>query len=254
MRHSHLAFLPSFARTGRRLALLLGLALGQTTGLVAQTAVEPSSALAVNDPLRDLRLTVRARQAVQQDTVLAGLGTINVSVRAGVATIWGVVPSADLARRAVERVGQVQGIFESRNELEVRRSDDALAEFLRTPALKPKAEPERLWFMANRPPVPLTGQLEVEAPPEQPAPAPDVALLAPIRLGSPQPAEAPREPKLIEEIARLQRTDLRFQTVQVEVQGGLVRLRPAGTRREHVFELAHALSRLPGVERVLLQD
>ena len=60
------------------------------------------TAAADDGVLRDCTLTVRARQALLQDSTLAPLN-LGVTVRAGVATLWGETPSAWVGRRAEEK-------------------------------------------------------------------------------------------------------------------------------------------------------
>jgi hypothetical protein len=59
---------------------------------------------------------------------------------------------------------------------------------------------------------------------------------------------------LIHAIERLRQSDARFRAVQTEAQGGVVRLRGVVQRWDDLFELAQAIARLPGVERVVLLD
>jgi osmotically-inducible protein OsmY len=225
----------------------------RATNASGQNAVgnaSPSSSEA--DRSRDARLTLRARQALQQDPGLAALPLVGVSVRANAATLWGSVPAAELARRAETIVRQVPGIFEVRNDLRVEAANDPLVEFLKTTPPRPRTTIPEVAWLANRPTAILTGR------PDEPTPTPapsanGVALLPPITLDSPRPA-ATTVPELIGAIDRLQKADVRFQQVQIDVQGGLVRLGGTVNRWEEMFELAQAIARLPGVERVILQD
>src|SRR5947209_4184529 len=96
-----------------------GLLLMSTVPLSATEAPSrpPAAALGL---IRDLRLTVVARREFQHDRVLGPLN-LGVQVRNGVATVWGPVPSVEVARQAVARLEAINGIFEVRSELQLRR-------------------------------------------------------------------------------------------------------------------------------------
>lgn len=227
-------------------AVLLVARLTEAPGQDAVATASPSN----SERTRDARLTLRARQALQQDPGLAALSLVGVSVRGSAATLWGSVPAADLSRRAEALVRQVPGIFEVRNELHIDVPNDPVVEFLNTAPPRPaKNIPEVAW-LANRPPAILTGR------PDEPPPSPaanGVGLLPPIAVASPRPAAATSS-DLIGAIHRLQQAEPRFQRVQIDVQGGIVRLGGIVDRWEDMFELAQAVARLPGVDRVILQD
>jgi osmotically-inducible protein OsmY len=87
----------------------------------------------------DCRLTLYARQALNGDSLLADLN-LGVTVRDHVATLWGPIPSRQLAGRAVERLRTVQGIAEVINDLRVETREEPLDFFPRpTPPPKPNA-------------------------------------------------------------------------------------------------------------------
>jgi len=245
--------------------LLLSLASGASSSIALPQSGQPTPPLAEKDPLHDTRLTIRARQAIQQDPALAELKTINVSVRANVAALWGAVPSRELSRRAEQKVRQVQGVFEVKNELHVQAPDDSMAQFMRTPPRQLSASSERLWFMANRPPALLTGRPEdgeIKSTAVPPSDSNGVSLLPPVLLGEPTIATAPApiapaaapQTCLAETIERVRQTEPRFWNIRTEVEGGGVRITGTAARTEDVFDFAHAISRLPGVERVILGE
>src|SRR5207244_6667106 len=73
--------------------------------------------LAAEDSVRqDLRYTLLARETLLADKELAPLD-LGVRVRNRVVTLWGPVPSAALARRAVARLARLPEFSEVRNEL-----------------------------------------------------------------------------------------------------------------------------------------
>lgn len=240
---------PSTLRSWIALAAPL-LLLAATSKAIAQPAGEDTpgsllTPLANADPARDCRMTLRARQAVQNDPALAGITHIGVSVRSGVACLWGSVSSSEAARRAEVLVRQVPGIFEVRNEIHVESPDDPLVMFLRSNrAGKVARAPSPQWVSANRP----TGLLLSR--PEEPTPPPNgVTLLPPITLVLPA-----ADPDLIGRITAIQQSDPKFLGVVADVQNGVVRLGGTVTRWEEIFALARSISLLPGVERVILQD
>ena len=107
--------------------------------------------------------------------------------------------------------------------------------------------------MANRPAALLTGRPDE---PSSPPAAQGVGLLPPQPVDQPRPGagEAATSSSLIAAVSRLQQADVRYQQVQIDVQGGIVRLGGVVNRWEDMFELAQSIARLPGVERVILQD
>jgi osmotically-inducible protein OsmY len=233
-------------------ALALGLLGWSGTSLApAEPAPSVSSVTVEGDPARDCRLTYRARQALFQEPGLATVTNLGVSVRSGVATLWGGVPSADLSLRAETLLRQIQGIFEVRNELHVEPPHDAMVEFLRTPVPRRlSGGAERSWFLANRLSVPLIPVVEPETP--LVSPVNGVTLLPPVGASSPQAITIPVD--LTAAIKRLQEADARFRGIQPDVQQGVVRLRGTVDHWEDAFELAHRVSRVTGVERVILLD
>ena len=187
----------------------------------------------------DCRLTLRARQALFQDETLGRLN-LGVSVRAEKGVLWGEVSSLELARRAETCVRQVAGILEVRNELRVVRPDDPAKEFLtRLPPKRSAPLPGRV-SMLHRPAGALTSQGE----------DPGIALLPPIAVATPSKPDG----ALQSAVAKLQRADPRFHGLLPQIDGGVVRLRGTITRHEDLMELAQMISRIPGVERVILQD
>ncbi len=222
----------------------------------------PPPADAARDAFRDLQLTVHARRALQGDPALAALN-VGVRVRGGVATLWGPVPSADLVPKAVKRVESVQGVLGVRSEL-----------YVATP--EKKFEPLPIPLAAGEPlrtesasPDPVSGALtgrtvkasevyrDAAAPPSTYRP---VTLAPPIRVPSPDPAPAARpampaaattpEPLPVA-VDRLRRGDPRFRPLRAEVRGDTVILSGSADRGEDVMALATAVSRLPGVGRVV---
>src|SRR5438132_9798856 len=81
--------------------------------------------------VQDLQIGLRARNALLQEQGLSGLD-VGVSVHERVATLWGTVPTRELARSAEARLRLVLGLAEIKNELHIENGEalpptDALA-------------------------------------------------------------------------------------------------------------------------------
>src|SRR5262245_37237540 len=71
----------------------------------------PTSALG---KIRDLAATVRARRLLEEDRVLRPLN-LGVSVDNGVVSVWGPVPSQEVARLAVAKLETIRNVTEVRS-------------------------------------------------------------------------------------------------------------------------------------------
>jgi osmotically-inducible protein OsmY len=266
---SHSAVVAAFARGVVRFVVLaallaLGITLTQETG--AASGVMPSRPFDPASPAAaDCRLAILVRQALSRDQSLAVLN-IGVSVRHGVATLWGTVSCPWQAERAAAIAGQVPGIAAVHEELRIEPDDRTFAQGQSNPAVSvpsPRQRPDAhqdgqavpQW--AGRMGVVMragTGSWPTPLPimPVIPLPAADVGrgtepaavLLPPLALASGNEVAAAVE--------RLRRAEGRYGGVRVSVTGGVVRLGGDVTSWEDIFELAHRVSRLRGVERVLL--
>jgi hypothetical protein len=187
-----------------------------------------------------------------QDRVLAPLN-LGVSVRSGVASVWGKVPSAGLARRAEDKVRKVPGIDEVRNELLVEPAEDPATDFLRA-ALVAAQRPSLDRFLS---PTSTAAYLtsrwtDVEPAARAGSSAPGIVLLAPVaESGVPQ---APAMVDLAAEVERIRQTDRRFDGLRVEVQGRLVRVSGTVGHGSDTMDFAQSASRVPGVERVVIGE
>src|SRR5439155_5112664 len=113
--------------------LLLGL-------LPSANAAEPSPAASAGQrsyerQIRDWQLTIYARRVLSQDQELAPLN-MGVSVRKGVATLWGPVTSASAALRARECLRRVPGLDDVHSELYIVEADNPS---IASPRLRPAA-------------------------------------------------------------------------------------------------------------------
>jgi hypothetical protein len=233
---------------------------GTVAVLLWAALVSPLSAASSPEAaLADCRLTVRAREALLQDTLLRDLN-LGVSVRNYVATLWGPVPSKLLSRRAAERVRSVPGVADVVNRLVVETPRDPLMEFLRTPPAKPQAGvtrspavlarqepkliPEVIWHPVNR------DASTKSAPP--PTPKKPVGLMPAIPLptsaaGSPAPPD-----DLAQAVEHLRQGNDRLRGIRPEWNGRIVHLRGTVSVWPEFYDFAKAVAQLPGVERVIL--
>jgi hypothetical protein len=231
----------------------------------------------------DCRMTSRARVALDSDVQLAVL-SLGVSVRDEVASVWGSVPSAALADRAVNCLKRVPGVVRVENQLTVESPGDPLVDFLRLPArpLSPKPIPGMRVLNSVDPTPKSTRTSHGPVPVWQPAAAPSAgpvtpepkltsrtpdvtapttmpAIPLPVTRPTPVPlAQGEATPVKAEmrdlagAIAELQQKNDRLGGIKLEVRGGTVVLR--GTIRDwgelHAF--ARQIATLPGVERVVL--
>ncbi len=109
--------------------------------LVLAACVAPGRAAPPEAALADLWQTIQAHQYLQEDEVLASLN-LGLKVRGRVATLWGPVPSLELALRAERRLRTMIELIDVRNELVVT-PDDRWDEIV--------PEPRRPLFLPQRP-------------------------------------------------------------------------------------------------------
>jgi hypothetical protein len=253
----------------------MGIRTGFAFGVVSVSlGVLASFAAAAEPPAieadADTRHELHARQALMRDSSLAPLN-LGVRVQKHVAVLWGPVPRADLGRRAVEVLKQLPELIEVRNELHVEPPQEPPATVPAVP-VPPAQRPLPLQDGPPRPPAASAGVLTRHTPrtvPEPPSPPawkpPDQAAFAPREnaglvlpaIEVPNPSthrELDRGEWLIEAVTRLLRSDPRYRDLRPEVRGKVVHLRGEVEHWEEVYELAQRITRLPGVERVVLSD
>jgi osmotically-inducible protein OsmY len=277
----HVTGSESWAAASLGTRLLVGIRKGFAAGVVsAGLGVCASLAAAAEPPAieadADTRHELRARQALMRDASLAPLN-LGVRVQKHVAVLWGPVPSADLGRRAVEVLKQLPELMEVRNELHVQPSEEPPTAVSPLP-VPPAERPLPLQDRPTRPPTASAGVLTRHTPktdtpkgnPEPPSPPakaswvpPDQAAFAPKEnlilpaIDIPNPSTSgnlARGEWLIEAVSRLLRSDSRYQDLRPEVRGKVVHLKGEVERWADVYELAQRITRLSGVERVVLAD
>jgi hypothetical protein len=211
---------------------------------------------------KDLTTSIQVLRAMSRDEVLAPKKlNLNVKVTSGIARLSGPVPSEEVRRRVIQVVAQVPGV------LKVQSADLYLA----IPHEKPKtlvlpSETDKPTHTQSASPNPESAGLGTLTGREPAPSAPSrITLMAPesVPTAPPKPEPAvltahPRAPSaatsLSTAIEDLRRRDAHFRAIRTEVQGGMVRVFAGNTDGEYVMAFAQALTRLPGVERVVVQD
>ncbi len=208
----------------------------------------PTTATAA-DP--DWLLAVSARRALQQDPVLGSLN-LGVTVYRRTATVWGIVPNREAARRTEKLLRQVRGVAGVHSELRVLPPGDPLRKILNPPGLPRPVPP--LFDLPPRRPGALTVRIHdaAEVSPAWPQVITPAMVVPVAPTATPEPAAAPGSTGLENELARLQQEDVGFRAVRVEVHGGLVRLTAPPRQAADAMRLATVVSRLPGVQRVIV--
>lgn len=183
--------------------------------LAAEPSRPPAEALGL---IRDLRLTILARRALQADVALKD-HNLGVEVRRGVAHVWGPISSPDLAHRVVSRLGAIDGVLSVRTELHSGR-----------PATD---SGHRALKVGTLPPGPIV------VPPA--IPPPTVAT----------PVKQPRTPALADHVAKVRQKYPRLRTVRVDVSGRTVTVY-RGEDDEAAGLFARLLGEVEGIDEVRL--
>jgi hypothetical protein len=225
--------------------------------LAFANSLEASQLLRADTTAVDCNLTLFVRDVLQQDDHL-GRFNLGADVAGRVATLWGPVPSAALAKRAEELVHRVTGVAGIRNELRIEPVPDWEQKIIAQPgtpsvpfqaATYPGEEPKFYTALTSRSialPQPTSAWLPIV-----------VTLRPPILCEScdlPTRPMMPAPESLAMAVAQIRLADDRFRLKRTEVKEGIVVLRGTVARWEDLFEMAQAVAQLPGVERVLLKD
>lgn len=188
----------------------------------------------------DWQLALQARNALWDDPTLGKIN-LGVSIRRGIATLSGPVPSTAVAEQAVERLRKLPGVRDVVNDTYVPAADEPLARSMPHPVT------------AQRPSVSVAPAV-FQPEPVPPPPAPPVAAAPPAQptatLGP--PAAIPvKSMSLVDQIEAMRLWDRRYQAIRVEVRGGLITLTGRVTRSADAWEFAAAVRQLPGVTGVI---
>lgn len=221
---------------------------------------------------RDLATEVRVRTALKEDEQLRTLN-LRIKVAGGIAQLSGPVTSAEVRRRVEQIVERIPGVLKvETGELylaKARRPAKPLPLPLEgeKPTQTRSASPGALSSAMGT----LTGRDSLTPAPTNPSPNPRAAaaqtitLLAPEAVTSPsrvpEPSRLtanPRSPAPVRSLSvsveRLRQTDSRFRKIRTEVDGNTVRIITGDTPGEHVMAFAQALTRVPGVGRIVVRD
>jgi osmotically-inducible protein OsmY len=247
------------------LGALLGLALAVSPRAASATefvttAAQPATAIPPSPTARDLQVLLRVRRALAADDEMAPLN-VGVSVRDGVATLWGPLLTSDQMRRALKTTADVRGVQAVRNELYLAKDMRPLPPLFILPDKTPdRLPPTDALVAADR-----TGMLakyDRGGPAKEIGPASlpvrRAALLAPVPLDAgpeePTTVTTARAESVPAAIDRVQKSDARFGQIGVAWQDGTIVLRGNRNDAAAVMAFARLMSDVPGVERVVLQN
>lgn len=215
--------------------------------VVCSAEADPAPARAAFEGARDLEIEVRARHLLLTDDELAPFN-LGVTVRNGVAVVSGPVSSAEMKAKALKKIENVRGIFKVESGMYVAR--DA-GQWLDPPGIQqlPDAPQQTSSAMPDlrtgQLPV-FPGQFEVKKLSE-PRGAPKlVTLLPPVAMSE-------DSGDLTTVIERIRKGDERYRLIQYDLKNGAIYLR-GSAKPENVMAFARALSNVPGVERIVVQN
>jgi hypothetical protein len=240
--------------------------------------------------LHETRLAVQARNALGADPILAPFinsSQIGVRVRQNVATLYGNVPTKEIAEKAVDclrNMQKLQILADVRSELEIvtptidpRLFKGQVEQKSKTPVApsvpkgelasrenKDKATPARK-ALSTSPHVDLKGpaglRIGDDSPTETVLQKETVKLLPPVSLdldvkdnGPAQllrPKALPPQRSLYSQVEDLRKKDDRYSGIRIRVDGAVVYLSPSDA--ESLFDFAEAVSRIDGVSRVVIE-
>jgi hypothetical protein len=214
---------------------------------VLSTEAEPVPGRPSFDSARDLEIEVRARRQLLDDEELAPFN-LGVHVHQGVAVVSGPVSSPEMKAKALKKIENVRGVFQVQSEMYVSQMaglwvHPGEAQLLPdAPEQSSSAMPD--WRTGKLPSMP--GQLASSKIGEPTGPPKIVTLMQPVAV----PEESSDLATIIE---RLRNGDERYRLIQFEMKDGAIYLR-GSAKPEHAMAFARALSKVPGVERVVLQS
>jgi osmotically-inducible protein OsmY len=258
----------------------------------ASTPLAGAAESSLVEPDQDCQLTLLARQKLLQEPSLAPLN-LGVSVRDGVALLWGTVPASAHAQRAENCLRSLQGLLNVVNELRIESTDaPKTRRGCGVPEVGRISIPSNLRGRISNPSYAGRDSERISQPPETPqwtppgAPMPSLlpsglglaaSLVSPANPDSPakrvvgqkasrtQPDLCQGNPSngfpkegmgacLTEMIGQLQRNDRRYQSIEVLVRGGLVFLTGPADHSDEIFHFAQAITDLPGLDQVIVNN
>jgi hypothetical protein len=216
-------------------------------------AAEPETVSSARTPssAKDSQFTLYARQAIMQDEELSRFN-LGVTVRSGVATLWGTLPNAAIARRATERVRQVPGLIEVRSEIRIIAAEDETPSFSSQVRLEQRGT--TIEDRASKPASKTTTASYRNTP--SPAVMPSIPVPARERAHVVVPMKQPDtvNESLPEMVLHIRQGDIRYRLIQFEIRDGTIRLWSAANQQENLFAMAQAVARLPGVKGVIVEN
>ena len=244
-------------------AALVAVVLTTTSGqsLAADPATIAAMARCRSDlTADDCRLTVAGMRALAREPRLAELN-LGLTIHDHIAVVWGTVPSAELRRLVEKTLLHVSGIAQVLNQLQVQPLWDEPV----TPRAPPPGAPQEHSPAQSVPPtVMVTGPSPyAELRPAETAKAADSPMRVaarPVIITSEPPmavlprSASPTDPIVEQRLATLLRGDVRYLHLRAEVRDGMVILHGSVPSWDDLRLLATAASRLPGVERVVMDD
>jgi osmotically-inducible protein OsmY len=223
----------------------------------SRSAAEPPPPTALHDA-RDIRIALRVRRALAQDTELAQF-SVYVSAVQGKVTLWGRLPNEAVVQRALQIARCIQGVLQIRSEFTVGPVEPNRDETPRLPTAI--AVPHAGTQPGRRDPHPA-GMLAGSAKPIRPS-LDDAAWLGQPVVHKPPAADSaatllPPSPRknhddLASAVTRLIQADVRLEGIWGEVREGVVTLGGHVARMEQVLELARQVAQIPGVKQVVVE-
>jgi osmotically-inducible protein OsmY len=211
-----------------------------------------------DDAGRDLRQTMEARKLLADEPDLEAIN-IGVTVHNRVATLWGPVPSIEVAFRAELVLRSMFELTAVRNELFVSELVEPMRKPLRidnTPRNVPEMAPPKLPRALPGAPGLLTGNENKRPVPqptakEKPIVPDSLPRIPPIDTNVPA-ASIDGDAVVASAVRGLLSENAAFHQVQFIVQDGRVYLRTLGSDTEALRQAARAVSRLQNVAGVTL--
>jgi BON domain len=236
------------------IAALTAAVFGATAGL--EWAAEPAPPLSEKKlTYRDIQLTVHARKALADDAAV-GPGNLGVRVQNNVAVLWGPISSEELKQRAVEVVKKVKGVYEVRDADVYVAAPPPVVETAALPP--PTSATDAPTHTESASPDPVSGAILSLASrsPVEAAPAPVVVLRAPLPLNGSSPtqtvSQAPPDEGLGAAVEQVRQNSDRFHPIAFRLEGDMVVLQLGDGQAENVMAFARAISRVPGLTRIVI--